>query len=169
MIRTYRVIPKLLAAALALAAAAAQAQTWTTHPGAGCTSDGSVNRPTNGSLLNYTGQFTGYSTFSCPVPRNFADSGPVTSTYVYVNFKASDGPAAFYCVLRSVDYWGDIIDSDSLTVPKAWQVNNIKNQWGGPLEVNGSSTQSSYSVILRCQVPNYPATPGGIISYMVRH
>lgn len=169
MIRTHRITPKLLAAALALAAAVAQAETWTTHPGAGCTSDGTMQRPTNGALLNITPQFSGYSTFSCPVPRNFLTSGPVPSTYVYVNFKASDGPAAFYCVLRSVDYFGDIIDSDSLTVPKAWQVANIKDQWGGPLEVNGTSGQSSYSVILRCQVPNYPGTPGGIISYMVRH
>lgn len=158
-----------VAATLALAGTAAQAETWTTHAGATCTSDGAVQRPSNGSLLNITPQFSGYSTFSCPVPRNFVTSGAVPTTYVYVNFKASDGPAAFYCVLRSVDYFGDVADSDSLTVPKAVNVSNIKDVWGGELQVSGPSGQSSYSAILRCQVPNYPGTPGGIISYMVRH
>jgi hypothetical protein len=169
MSRTHLVVPKLLAAALALAGAAASAQTWTSYPGAACSSDGAVQRPSNGSLLNLTPQLSGYSTFSCPVPRDFPTSGPTPTTYVYVNFKATDGPADFFCVLRSVDWFGDVSHSSSLTVPKAWQVSNVKDVWGGEMQVSGPSHDAGYSVVLRCQVPNYLSMPGGIISYRVRH
>lgn len=159
----------LIAAATLFVGTAAHAETWTSYPGANCTSDGPVTRPTNGSLLNMTPSLSGYSTFSCPVPRNFPLSGTAPTTYVYINFKASDGPAAFFCVLRSVDSFGDVVDSASLTVPKAWSVANTKDHWGGPLQVSGQSNDNGYSTTLRCQVPNYPTTPGGIFSYLVRH
>ncbi len=160
-------LPLITATAL-FAGTAAQAETWSSYPGAACTSDGPMTRTTNGSLLNAMPLYSGYSTFSCPVPRNFPLGGTSPTTYVYINFKASDGPADFFCVLRSIDYSGVIADTDSLTVPKAWNTNVLK-QWGGPLEVSGPSNDHGYVTLLRCQVPNYPTTPGGIISYQVRH
>lgn len=169
MTRLSAIAPTLITTALALSAGAAQAETWAVHAGATCTSDGTTQKLTNGALMNVTPQLSGYSTFSCPVPRGFVTGGPTQTTYVYLNVKATDGPADFYCVLRSVDYLGDIVDSDSLTAPKAVNVPNVKKVWGGVLEVTGSPGLTSYSTILRCQVPNYVALGGGIISYMVRY
>ena len=163
--------PALSVAAVAtmLACSAAHAVTWTTYPGAGCVSEGPAVRPTDGSLRNVNPAFTGYSAFSCPVPRNFSTTGSVPTTYVYIHVKAANGTTDFFCRLRSIDMFGDVADSASVTVPKLVSVSNVKGVWGGAMEVSGPSSQNGYSVILRCNVPNDLASQGGIISYMVRH
>lgn len=159
----------LIASAALFAAQPAHAESWSTHPGASCSSDGPTLRPVDGALHNFTPSNSGYATFSCPVPRNFESSGPLRNTYVYINFQATNGTADFFCKLRSMNFFGDVVDSDSLTVPKLANITNIKGHFGGPLQVNGPVTEYGYGVVLRCQVPNAMGLFGGIISYSVRH
>ena len=156
------------AAALLLTATAAQAETWSSYPGAACTSDGSVTRPTNGSLLAISVYTSGYSTFSCPIKRTFPLSNGAPTLYVYVNAKINNGSSDFLCVLRSVDSVGNIHDSDSHTFPKYYQYPNATATSGNQMTVAAVPTDNGYSAILRCQVPNYAGMPAGIISYYVR-
>jgi len=156
------------AAALLLTATAAQAETWSSYPGAGCTSDGTVTRPTNGSLLAISVYNSGYSTFSCPIKRTFPLSNGAPTLYVYANVKINNGSSDFLCVLRSVDSFGTIYDSDSHTFPKYYQAANTTATSGGQMTVAAVPTDNGYSAILRCQVPHYAGMPAGIISYYVR-
>lgn len=156
------------AAALLLTATAAQAETWSSYPGAACTSDGTVIRPTNGSLLAFSVNNSGYSTFSCPIKRTFPLSNGAPTLYVYLNVKINNGSSDFLCMLRSVDSFGTIYDSDSHTFPKYYQAPNTTATSGNHMTVAAVPTENGYSAILRCQVPHYAGMPAGIISYYVR-
>lgn len=162
----------LIAAATVFSSSAVRAEAWTSYPGASCTSDGAAARPTDGTLLNISPTSSGYTTFSCPVPRSFqtgTNSGPSPTT-VFVIVKSTNGSVDFSCKLRAVDFNGAVSDQASFLAPTAAALSSIHTTfWGGELQVNGPFSDQGYSAILRCQVPNYLPAPGGILSYRVRH
>lgn len=134
-------------------------------PGTICTSESTVDMPTNGALLNAAGGSSSTIKFHCPVIRSQSVSTYASTMSVTINAKVNWSYEAFYCVLRSVSANGTLMDSAAVYLPPKTTSNNGY----------ASSTFSitllplfASSVGLRCNVPGvYSGETAGIVSLQV--
>ncbi len=134
-------------------------------PGTICTSESTVDLPTNGALLNAAGGPSSTIKFHCPVIRSQAVSSYASTMSVTINAKVNYSYEAFYCMLRSVTANGTLMDSAGVYLPPKTSSNNgYASSTFSITLLPGTAT----SVGLRCNVPGvYSGETAGIVSLQV--
>ena len=162
---------KTLALVLLTVAGAGPALAATTiYSGSTCTSDGAVERPSSGALLNIdSGGSLSAAKFHCPIlrlhPANPYLSNVTLKVHAIRNiFGGSDGKA-FNCAFRTVDINGNVIGTTSFFIPKATAGTETFHFNSGSIAIDGALARS---YTFRCNVPDQNGGDmAGIISYEV--
>lgn len=129
----------------------------TTIPGIMCHSDSSsVDRPTNGALLN-TSQSGGTTKFHCPIVRSSSVRNIPMPIKVWIFAQTNYSTQQFDCRLRTIASDGSTYAYTDVLLPS-----NNSVHWVGVDSVMPAN--QSASAILRCDVPNsLNNTPAGIL------
>ena len=162
---------KTLAFVLLTVAGAGPALAATTiYSGSTCTSDGAVERPSSGALLNIdNGGSNSAAKFHCPILRQQL-SFPYASTltlkvHAIRNISGGSTGDAFNCAFRTVDINGNVIGTTSFFIPKANAGTETYHFNSGSIAIDGVLARSSS---FRCNVPDrVGGDKAGILSYEV--
>ena len=151
---------------LAVAGAGPALAATTIYSGSTCTSDGTVERPSSGALLNIeNGGTSGTAKFHCPIMR-LQLAAPYFSTVtlkLHAIRNINGGDDGFNCAFRTVDINGNVIATKSFIVPRAYAGTETYHVNTGPIAIDGVLARS---YTFRCNVPDrVGGDKAGIISY----
>ena len=153
---------------LAVAGAGPALAATTIYSGSTCTSDGAVERPMSGVLLNIdNGGSNSAAKFHCPIlrlhPANPYLSNVTLKVHAIRNISGGSTGDAFNCAFRTVDINGNVIATTSFVIPRANAGTETFHFNSGSIVIDGVLARS-YS--FRCNVPDrVGGDKAGIISY----
>lgn len=142
---------------------------YNTLPGTICVSDGPVERPVTGALINTDvgsapGGGNGTAKFNCPMIRTKAATayGGTLSFTIYAVINDPGVGTLFQCVVRSHRADGVMHDSTTVTFPSKYITGTDHASRSGSVSL---PPFFAASVNLRCNVPNVLGGKAGILSY----